>query len=63
MHKRKRSKLAGGDVETLDQDMTRGDLVWVLERLKFADGLCQLSVDKGVRDFLIRTLQDRRQSA
>ena len=61
--KRRRSKLAGDGVEALDDRMTRGDLIWILERLKFADGECQLSVDKGVRDFLVRALQDRRQAA
>jgi hypothetical protein len=63
-HRRKARKLVGDGVEVLDQDMTRGDLVWTLERLKFAaDGSCQLRLDKGVRDFLTRALRDRRQAA
>jgi hypothetical protein len=41
-----------GDI--LDQDMTRGDLVFVLEHLRFVgrDALGTLRVDKGARDYL-----------
>jgi hypothetical protein len=62
-HKRKPSKLAGDSVETLDDMMTPSDLIWILERLKFAGGECLLSVDPGIRDYLIQKLRDRRQSA
>jgi hypothetical protein len=61
--KRKRSKLAGDDAEALDDRMTPSDLIWILERLRFADGQCRLSIDKGIRDYLVQALQDRRHAA
>ena len=61
--KRKRSKLAGDGIEALDDRMTPSDLIWILARLKFAGGQCRLSIDKGIRDYLIRRLQDGRHAA
>ena len=42
-----------------DEDMTRAGLVRALGRLTFRDGCCLLSVDQGVRNYLIRPLQAR----
>jgi hypothetical protein len=63
MTKHKTSKLVDDGVEALDDRMTPGDLIWILSRLKFAGGKCRLSIDKGIRDYLLQTLRDRRQSA
>ena len=47
-----------GAVEFLDEDMTRRDLVYVLEHLRFPgrDALGTLKVDRQVRDFLVRSI-------
>jgi hypothetical protein len=48
----------------LDQDMTRADLIWVLENLSFsrdvfADNhrLATVTIDRGVRDFLLNAIK------
>jgi hypothetical protein len=50
------------DIELLDQDMTRTDIVEALERLKFVG--CQFTatirLDRGVQRYLLRLLRDRR---
>ncbi len=43
--------------DELDADMTRSDIVEVLGRLRFVDGRSVVSLDRGVRDFLVRALQ------
>jgi hypothetical protein len=44
--------------EILDADMSRGDLVFALEHLRFSrQDLSVLKIDRGVRDFLIRALR------
>jgi hypothetical protein len=47
-----------GSVEFLDEDMTRRDLVYVLEHLRFPGraALGTLKVDRQVRDFLVRSI-------
>jgi hypothetical protein len=44
---------------SLDQDMTRTDLLWILQHLDFADrnGSAVLMIDRGVRDYLIRAIK------
>jgi hypothetical protein len=48
-----------GSVEFLDENMTRRDLVYVLEHLRFRDrdALSTLKVDRGVANFLIHALR------
>jgi hypothetical protein len=45
--------------DIVDADMSRSDLVFVLQNLHFRerDGLGTLKLDRGVRDFLIAALQ------
>jgi hypothetical protein len=45
----------------LDADMTRADLVTILQRLPFKldRDRCVAQLDRGVRDFLVQALQDR----
>jgi hypothetical protein len=45
-------------VEFLDENMTRRDLVYVLEHLRFPgrEALGTLKVDRQVRDFLVRSI-------
>jgi hypothetical protein len=45
--------------DVLDQDMTRNDLVWALENLRFShhpDALSTLRIDRGVRDYIVRAI-------
>jgi hypothetical protein len=45
---------------TLDADMTRADIIAVLEWLQFPrKGQALVELDKGVRDFLVGVLRDR----
>jgi hypothetical protein len=51
---------------TLDQDMTRADLIWSLEHLNFGrDSVADrrtravIALDCGVRDFLVRAIRPR----
>jgi hypothetical protein len=46
--------------EILDQDMTPGDIIAALERLKFNGGLCILKLDSAVRDYLVDALRRSR---
>jgi hypothetical protein len=46
--------------EDLDADMTRTDLIEVLERLRFNNGHSVVRIDRDVRDFLVRLLEDDR---
>ena len=43
-------------VEDLDTDMTRTDLIEVLQRLRFSNGHSVVRIDRGVRDYLVRML-------
>ena len=48
--------------DELTDDMTPADLVDVLARLPFGRGsspaaTCQLTIDRGARDYLVRTLK------
>jgi hypothetical protein len=45
----------------LTDDMTKCDLIEVLEHLPWRDqnGTCLLRLDRGVRDFLLRLLSER----
>jgi hypothetical protein len=46
--------------DILDESMTRGDLVFMLENLLFGrDDLSRLQIDRGVRDYLLTTLRVR----
>jgi hypothetical protein len=51
--------------DVLDQDMRPGDLVYVLENLRFqgSDRLGTLKVDRGVRDYLLTAVRRRHQTA
>jgi hypothetical protein len=40
-------------------DMTRADLVEVLQHLPFVSGHCVVRLDRGVRDYLVRALRER----
>lgn len=53
------SQLIDDGVEELDADMRASDIVWALERLKFIRGHCLLRIDKDIRQFLVRALQNR----
>jgi hypothetical protein len=45
----------------LDEDMSRTDLIDVLERLRFVERpSITLRIDHGVRDFLVRALRGQR---
>jgi hypothetical protein len=46
--------------ELLDADMTKGDVVDVLRRLKFEEQYCTLWLDRPVRDYLITMLTTHR---
>jgi hypothetical protein len=46
--------------DILDETMTRGDLVFMLENLHFGrDDLGRLQIDRGVRDYLLGALRAR----
>jgi hypothetical protein len=48
------------DHDELTGDHTASDLAFILENLTFAkSGICLLSVDRPVRDFLLRKIQQR----
>jgi hypothetical protein len=53
-----------GSIEFLDENMTCKDLIYVLEHLRFQgrgrEALGVLKVDRGVRDFLIRSIAPSR---
>ena len=53
------NRLIDNGVEELDGAMLPNDLIWILERLKFTGGHCLLRVDKDIRQFLVRALQNR----
>jgi hypothetical protein len=47
--------------EELDEEMTCGDIIDALERLRFADRpSLPLRIDAGVRDYMVRLLRERR---
>jgi hypothetical protein len=47
--------------EVLDADMTRGDIVDTLKRLRFDHGLhCTVTLDSAVRDYLVAALARRK---
>jgi hypothetical protein len=46
--------------ETLDADMTPGDLVDILTRLKFRNGKAVVKVDHAARDYLVTAVTARR---
>jgi hypothetical protein len=45
--------------ESLEADMTRNDLITVLERLRFRNGLLTIKIDRETRDYLVRILRER----
>jgi hypothetical protein len=47
----------------VDESMTPGDLVYVLENLRFQGSLGTLKVDRGVRDYLLTAVRRRQQPA
>ena len=47
------------ELHRLQDHMTRAELAHSLERVSFDGGHCLLSVDQGVRDYLLRLLRDR----
>jgi hypothetical protein len=62
-HRRRAALAHDGDApepaDILDQDMSRGDLVYVLEHLSFRgrDRLATLKVDREARDFILDALR------
>ncbi len=44
----------------VDAEMSRGDLIDALQRLDFVSGHGVLQLDRGVRDYIVRALRDRR---
>ena len=47
------------DLHRLEDGMTRNGLANALEAVSFAGGHCLLSLDRGVRDYIVRLLRDR----
>ena len=46
--------------DVLDQDMSPSGVAEVLEGLRFrADGQCLISLDRGIRDYLLRAIKPR----
>jgi len=45
------------EADTLEGDMSKADLIYVLEGLRFRNGLLTIKLDRDVRDFLVRTLR------
>jgi hypothetical protein len=43
--------------EILDGDMTPAEIIAVLERLRFRNGLLPIKLDREVRDFFIRVIK------
>ena len=43
----------------LDADMSRSDIVAVLERLRFRNGLLTIKIDRDARDYIVRALRER----
>ena len=50
---------AEAEAEELTDDMTAGDLIFTLEHMRFAGEHRLVSLDRGVRDFLVRKLKPR----
>jgi hypothetical protein len=48
---------AQDEPEVIDQDMTRGDIIAILERLKFRGMPRTVQLDRPVRDFLVSALR------
>jgi hypothetical protein len=48
------------ELEVLDGDLTRSDLVTVLRQLKFDEHYCLIGLDRPVRDYLVAALDARR---
>jgi hypothetical protein len=50
------------NIEYLDQDMTRGDLIEVLDQLRFVgcESTATLRIDRGVTAYLLHLLRERR---
>jgi hypothetical protein len=50
-----------GGPDELTEDMSRGDLVYVLQNLTFTkrSGIGLVSMDRHVRDYLLRKIQQR----
>lgn len=53
------SRLIDDGIEELDGAMRPNDLIWILQHLKLPGGHCLLRIDKDIRQFLVRVLQDR----
>ena len=48
------------ECDVMDEGMTRSDLIFVLENLRFnRDDLSRLQIDRGVRDYLLVALRVR----
>jgi hypothetical protein len=47
----------------MDESMSGGDFVYVLENLRFRGGLGTLKLDKHARDYLVEALRHRHQPA
>jgi hypothetical protein len=45
--------------EELSEDMTAADICHALQDMQFTNGHALLSVDRGVRDYLVRALRQR----
>jgi hypothetical protein len=57
----KRAYARRSSPEELDEDMRPADLIDTLERLRFTDRpSVTLRVDRGVRDYMVRILRERR---
>jgi hypothetical protein len=48
-----------GAIDELVGDMNREDLVYALQHLSFDKGYTRLSIDREVRDYLLRKIQQR----
>ena len=53
------AKHSTAEAEELTDDMTAGDLIFTLEHMRFAGEHRLVSLDRGVRDFLVRKLKPR----
>ena len=45
------------EADTLEGDMSKADLIYVLESLRFRNGLLTIKLDRDARDFLVRALR------
>jgi hypothetical protein len=44
--------------DELSEDMSRNDLIFILEQLRFRNGMLAIRIDRHVRDFLVTALRE-----